>query len=507
MRLARNLLYAAAGSHVETVLGVVTSIVIARSLGAADYGTYALLLMWATLTQSLVNSGITLGAQRFVAQARARGQPDIAAAVARRLRRVQWAKLAIGLLVVAVALPIYGRTGTTPIGIAVLGLVLAAIAFRSQYMFRASVCKGAGDFRAAAVIAWAGSGANVALVCAAGLLAPSMSGFLTAYVLSNLAFLLASQWTSRRYFENPGRQPVPETLAAEVSRHLRIITPNAILAQLASSQIEIFFLGMWARAEDVGFFRLGTMLAGGVVGVVSGVVASVVLPYMSRAVAQGEQAAAEAYVRLTRYLVMLAVPVAAFTIAVSYPAVVTVYGHDFGGASVVLSVVVLALSLADINTPAQAYLLSAGRQYTVLLFTVVALVLKLTLGVFLIHRFGLAGAIASLAGTILLISISKSWIVRRQLKVGFPMAAAIRIAVFSALAAAPAAWLSTRFGGLATLGLGAALFCPIYAALTLLGRCLSPADVAALRGFAARLPAGLSKPALAVLGLARTGRS
>lgn len=503
MRLARSLFYSAAGSHVETVLGVVTSIVIARSLGAKDYGAYALLLMWATLAQSLVNSGVTLGAQRFVAQARARGQPGIAAAVAARLRRAQWMKLVVALVVVAVALPIYGRVGTVPVGLAVLALVLAAITFRSQYMFSASVCKGAGDFRGVAIIAWAGSGANLVLVCAAGLLAPSMPGFLAAYVLSNLVFLLASHWASRRYFSNPQRHAVPGELGAEVSRHLKIVTVNAVLAQLASSQIEIFFLGMWAQTEEVGFFRLGAMLAGGVVGVVSGVVASVVLPYMSKAVAEGEQAAARAYVRLTRYLILLAVPVAALTVALSHSVVVTIYGPGFGGASFVLGVAVLALSLADINTPAQAYLLGAGRQYTVLLFTIVALVLKLTLGVFLIHRFGLEGAVASLSGTIVLISVAKSWLVRRYLKIGFPLATAARAAAFSVLAAAPAVLFTDVFEGVIAIGLGAVLFCPIYGMALLLGRCLSASEIASAHGLANSLPGPLRKAALAVLGVAR----
>src|SRR3990170_8385611 len=100
MRLSRSIAYAASGSYVELLLGIVTSIVIARTLGAKDYGLYSLLMMWIVLTQSLVTSGIPMGVIRFVAQARARAQSDVAAAVVRYLGRVQLLKLGLALIVV-----------------------------------------------------------------------------------------------------------------------------------------------------------------------------------------------------------------------------------------------------------------------------------------------------------------------------------------------------------------------------------------------------------------------
>lgn len=503
MRLANSLFYAAAGSHVETVLGVVTSIVIARSLGAEHYGLYALLLIWATLAQALVNSGVTLGAQRFVAQARARGQYGIAGAIARRLRSIQWAKTMLGVLVVAVGLPLYGGAGETSATYSVIALVLAAIAFRSQYTFNVSVCKGAGDFRGAAIVAWVGSGANLVLVCLAAVLLPSVEGFLLAYALSTAAFLSISWWRSRSYLKDPGAVSIPPDLQADMSKHLRVVTLSTALAQLASSQIEIFLLGLWAPAAEVGFFRLGNMLAGGAVGVVSGVVASVVLPHLSKAIAQGDAPAARAYLQLTRYLVLLAVPVVVIAAVLARTLVVTVYGPEFATAAVVFSVIIAALALADVNTPAQAYLLGSGRQYTVLAFTILALALKLTLGAYLIHRFGLEGAIASLAGTVVLISVVKSWLVRRQIGVGFPLAITLRVLLFAGLSSVPAIAFSVLLPGAVTLVLGAACFAPLYCVAVLRGRCLTRAELALAGGALGRLPAPLSRAATALLRLAK----
>lgn len=495
--------YAAAGSHIETVLGVVTSIVIARSLGAERYGVYSLLLVWATLSQMIVNSGVALGAQRFVAQARARGQPEVSAAIARRLRKVQWIKLAIALVVVGVALPVYGGAGAAAMSVAGLALVLASIAFRTQYTFNVSVCKGAGDFRSAAVVAWVGSGANVLLVCFAGLFAPNILGFLFAYAAGTAAFFAVSTWRSRRFLAKQGGQEIPSDVEIDLSRHLRVVTVSTVLAHLASSQIEVFLLGLWAPAEQIGYFRLGNMLAAGAVGVVSGVVASVVLPFLSGAIAKGEEAAAEAYARLTRYLVLLAVPVVVLVIILSRTLIVTIYGAQFAEAATVLSVLVAALALADINTPAQAYLLGAGRQYTVLAFTVLALGLKLTIGTYLIYRFGLAGAIASLAGTVVIISLAKSWLVRRDLQVRFPVGITMRCLLAGAMAATPAMLFTALLPGFIALVLGPITFVAIYVLLLLRGRFLLAGEIDRGLAIASDSPAPVRELLLRVLAIAR----
>lgn len=496
--------YAAAGSHVETVLGVVTSIVIARSLGAERYGMYSLLLMWATIAQMIVNSGVALGAQRFVAQAQARGQPEVASAIARRLRTVQLIKLAAALVVVGAALPIYGAAGAAALSVVGLALVLASIAFRTQYTFNVAVCKGAGDFRSAAVVAWAGSGANVLLVCMAGLFLPEIHGFLLAYAMSTAAFFAVSTWRSRRLLVRHGGAEIPVDVQNDLSRHLRVVTVSTVLAHLASSQIEIFFLGLWSPAEQIGFFRLGNMLAAGAVGVVSGVVASVVLPYLSGAIAKGNAAAAESYARLTRYLVLLAAPVVVLVIVLSRTLIVTVYGAQYADAALVLSVLVAALALADVNTPAQAYLLGAGRQYTVLAFTVIALALKLIAGTALIHQFGLEGAIASLAGTVVIISIAKSWLVRRDLGVRFPVRITVRCLAVAAVAALPAMIMTALLPGPVALVLGSVTFAVIYPLLVLYGRFLSAEEIERGRAIASAAPALARRMLLHLLAFARS---
>ncbi len=489
------------------LLGMVTSILIARTLGAKDYGLYSLLMMWVVLSQSLVTAGIPPGVVRFVAQARARGASEIGAAVVRYLGRVQLAKLGLALAIVAIALPLYVGLGPNSVTLVSIVLVLAAIAFRTQYRFNLAVSEGGNDFRSIAIVAWVGSASNLLLVGVASIAhlpGPGTTVFLSAYALSALVFMLVSAWASRCYRLKGAAVEIPASLSAEISRHLRIVTPSAMIGQLVGSQIEIFFLGIWAVPEDVGYFRIGLNLAVGVVALLPGTIAAVAMPYISRSVVEGKAAAAETYLKLTRYIVLLAVPVVAIATVLSQAVVITLYGPAFSGAAMALPVMTLAIALTEINTPAQCYLLSASKQHMILVFTIATLALKLTAGVLLIRHFHLAGALASILLITLIIVIGKSWLVWRDLGAGFPFGTTVRAVIFSCVAAAPAVLLIDRVAAVAVITLGGAAFAAIYGAAVLFGRCLSAADLRSARGMAENLPGIFGRSVRALLNWART---
>lgn len=491
MRIASSVFYSAAGSHLETVLGVVTSTIIARSLGASDFGSYSLLLMWITISQTLVNSGLSLAAQRFISQARARGSEEIAGAIAHRLRTIQRYKLTCALVVVAVVLPLYGETSTLHVGKLTLALVLTSIALRSSYVFLNSVCKGAGDFKRVAVVTWIGSISNVLLVGLAGYLEGSLTAFLVTYTLSNSVFMLAIARASRDYILRRSTSDIPEEVRRDMSQHLAIVTLSTMLASLASSQIEIFLLGMHANAHEAGFFRLGHMLGGGAIGIISGVIASVTLPHISKALAEGSDAAVRTYETLTRYLVLLSVPVVIFVSAISGVLVSTVYGAEYVPVAQVLCAMLIAFAIEDISAPAQAYLIGTGRLRAVLFFTVLALALKLLLGSYLIARFGLRGAMASYLGTVLIIAAARLHVVRRNLGIRAPLAVITRSGLLSAAAILPAHGVLELLPGILGALLASLVFSCLYIYGALRLRFLSSADIAAATRLCARLPAPL----------------
>lgn len=504
MRIASSVFYSAAGSHLETVLGVVTSTIIARSLGASDFGSYSLLLMWITVSQTLVNSGLSLAAQRFISQARARDTEEIAGAIAYRLRTIQRYKLICALVAVAAVLPFYGKTSALNIGALTLALVLISIAARSSYIFQNAVCKGAGNFKIVAIVTWIGSISNVFLVSLAGFFEGSLTAFLVTYTLSSTVFMLASARASRDYILRRPISHIPETVRSDMSKHLTIVTLSTMLASLASSQIEIFLLGMYANSHDAGFFRLGHMLGGGAIGIISGVIASITLPHVSRALAEGPDAAMRTYEKLTRYLVLLSVPVVVFVSAIASELVPTVYGAEYRPAAQVLCAMLVAFAIEDISAPAQAYLIGTGKLKAVLLFTVLALVLKLLFGSYLISHFGLLGALASYLSTVVIIAAARMIVVRNNLGLKAPLIISARSGLLSAAAILPAYGILELIPGILGILFAGFIFSCIYIYGVLRMRFLSGDDVATATRLCARLPASLRALSTLAFSSART---
>lgn len=504
MRIASSVFYSAAGSHLETVLGVVTSTIIARSLGASDFGSYSLLLMWITVSQTLVNSGLSLAAQRFVSQARTRDTEEIAGAIAHRLRTIQRYKLICALVVVAAVLPFYGKTSALNIGALTLALVLISIVARSSYVFQNAVCKGAGNFKIVAIVTWIGSISNVLLVGLAGIFQGSLTAFLITYAISSTIFMLASAHASRRYILRSPVSHIPEKVRSDMSKHLTIVTMSTMLASLASSQIEIFFLGMYANSHDAGFFRLGHMLGGGAIGIISGVIASITLPHVSKALAEGPDAAVRTYEKLTRYLVLLSIPVVAFVSAISSELVPTVYGAEYRPAAQVLCAMLIAFAIEDISAPAQAYLIGTGKLKAVLVFTVLALVLKLSFGSYLISQFGLFGALASYLSTVVIIAAARMLVVRNSLGLKAPLVITVRAVLLSAMVMLPAYGVLRLVPGMLGMFLAGLTFSCLYIYGALRMRFLSGDELAAASRLCARLPAPLRALSTLAFASART---
>lgn len=491
MRLGRSLLYSAGGIYAETLIGVLSSIVIARMLGADEYGAYALLLTWATFAQALANSGVTLSAITFIAQARAKDSHDVAAAIARNLRSIQrWKVLAI-VAIVAVALPYYLKFSISGLDPSLIWYVLVAIALRAQYMFSISVCKGNANFRGVAFINGLGSLLNLLLVGLTALLYPTLFGFLFAFTAGSLIFFLFGAYFSARHYKvgRPVNLDNSET-AQKLRKQLKVLTFTSIATYFVSSQIEIFFLGIWSTASHTGAFRLGGSLALGVTMLISGVLSFVVLPHISQAYAESRASVIASFNLTTRYLTYLVAPVVVLVVVVAPGLIQFLYGGEFAAAAIVLMVIASALAINDLNSPAQSYLLSSGRQYLLLLLTLVTLVLKGTIGAYLVYRFELIGAMASFAGTTLIIVVIKHSLVERELGVRFPWMLAIRVAAMAVIAVIPVFCFKRVLPELPALILGGAAFVFLYGALMLWGRCFTVTEVTALASIAGKLPGG-----------------
>ena len=83
----RNTAFSSIGMYTEYLLGMVTSVVIARHLGPDGFGVYGLLIWLVAMGVATANSGTASSAIKFVAELRGVGQEQAIPSLLAYLRR------------------------------------------------------------------------------------------------------------------------------------------------------------------------------------------------------------------------------------------------------------------------------------------------------------------------------------------------------------------------------------------------------------------------------------
>jgi O-antigen/teichoic acid export membrane protein len=122
-----------------------------------------------------------------------------------------------------------------------------------------------------------------------------------------------------------------------------------------------------------------------------------VYPLFSRLFASSSERLIRVLELSVKYMVMLALPVAAFGALFGAPVMLLVYGREYSGAVPVLRLLVWWGAFASLNSLLSYYLISAGRSGLVTAQTGVSLAANLCLNLLLIPVFGALGAALALA--------------------------------------------------------------------------------------------------------------
>jgi len=478
--MLRNTAWASAGRYVEYFLGMVMSVVIARALGPSDYGIYAFAIWLSHLSLLLINGGLPTALIKFLAELRGQGDEGAEGALFRRVSRFHHWTTGLFLTLGAGLVWMAGEAilpGEAP-G-ALLWMVLLATVFKASYMFRQGLAKGREDFRAIALTILLVAPSNAIAVAVASALGAGLTGFLAVFTAAGLAYLLLL-----RVFL--GRPPVPDTGAPErvaalrprLHRHILLATANTLLAFLVFKQSEVLFLRLFAETSAIAYFNVAFTLSTAAATLVPGVVGTILLPAMARAVAQDRATAGRTFVEATRYLWLLGLPLMIGGLLYAENLVGLLYGPDFRAAAVPLAVMLVASSFHMISQSGSSYQISSDRQHVLLRLNLLLVVVTLTLDWILIRAFGLTGAVIAYSTTTIASALFLLWLTRRDLAVQLPLGIAWRTTLAGCLALAvvwPLGWI---LESVVELLVGGTLFVGIYLVATLRLRCWSATDLA-----------------------------
>ncbi|MEO8364931.1 MAG: oligosaccharide flippase family protein [Pseudoxanthomonas sp.] len=494
----RNTLFSSVGLYTEYVLGMLTSIIIARYLGPKDFGGYSMVIWLVAMGVAITNSGTASAAIKFLAELRGSGREEMIQVLLDNLRRVQRFFLLFVLLVGAALFIFAAEHVETGMNRWMLvGFLAIATSLRAAYMFNIGVAKGFENFRATAIVSLVCTPLNLALVIAAWFFNAPVQWLLAVFVISSFVFFFISYRQVKPLMpERRSGIKLPALLSKRVNRHIVWTALIGSVGFLAASEMEVLFLNLYADSHAAGQFKVAYQLGQGAAMLVPGVFGALLLPMMASALSQGREVAGRRFVASTTYLTLLAMPLVAFGAMFSRTVIHLLYGNAYYLAGSAFAFCLAAASISTITLGGASLLVSADRQRSILLLVVGCALLKVLLDAVLIAKFGLSGAVAAYVAVTVVNAIA---VIALAIKVSHVMPDWERLArVVLAAACAGLVTLPLRghFPPILEVILGGVVLAGTYLPITMLLRCWSRGDVAQMQQLYRRYAPG--KPRVGV---------
>ncbi|GGK09073.1 oligosaccharide flippase family protein [Luteimonas terricola] len=478
-QVIRNTLFSSVGIYTEYVLGMLTSIIIARHLGPADFGSYSLVIWLVAIGVVITNAGLSSAVIKFVAELRGAGRDAQIRSLLAWVRRVQAGFLAVVLLGGTILFMLHGQQLMPGFDHAVLlAILLVTTVLRALYMLNVSTAKGFENFRATAVIAVIVAPLNLLLILMVWWLDGPMEWFLGTFTASSFAFW----WVSRRQvaplLPPAGEcEPLDDATRKRLRSYTTLVAVIVAVSFITASEVEVLILTLFDSAASAGQFKVAFQLSTGALLLVPGVFGALLLPMMANALAQGREVASRRLSMSTTYLAALAAPLVAFGIVFASEIIHLLYGAAFSPAAFAFACCLAAGLVSVVSQAASSYLLGSDRQRALLITVIACSLVKIGLDVVLIRQYGLNGAVAAFAATSALMGLLVIGLALHYSGARLEWARIVRLLVAAAIAAAAAWTVRGHLADLPTLAIGGALLAALYAAGTLLLGFWSAADL------------------------------
>lgn len=377
---------------VRLALGFTASLLIARALGPADFGVYAVLAATVGIVGTLAEGGLTEAAVLRISSAWATASTD----AEERARTFLWLRLAVSTLVIAigwvVAAPVADRAlnQVDPflLRLALLGIVATAASGALSAALQAT-----GRFGRMSSLTLINTGLTAVL--AAALAAIGQLTLVSALVLLGIGTSLVTFAAARLMLPPSWRLTIPSlrqlrTEAQELFRTGRWLWLASLFAVLTANA-EVLLLNRWAALPLVGAYALALNLASKV-DVVNQSLYTVLLP---GAASVDVRVRTNAYLRrgvMRGALISLGL---ALLIPLAEPLIVLLYGTAFAEAATFFRLLIGVAILDVLLTPFALLPLAYGQPKVLAAADAARAVTLVGTAVVLIPSIGPAGAVAA----------------------------------------------------------------------------------------------------------------
>lgn len=487
--LLRNVALVAMASYVESAVGLLAGVLIARTLGPTDYGHYAFGIWLCGALIMAGNNALPTSSIKFLAEARGAGREDVAQALVQRFLRLQLISsgLVLGIFVIAMIVrPVSDWSEQLPL---FLGIAVVAVWSRAGFWMRGAISKGYELFVPENASLALTAIANLVLVVVLAWKGATIAQFFAAYAVLGLFSNILVRLLLRRMGVSAVAGSIPDELNRRLRKHLVLTGIMMLLVVATNKAVEMTLLKAYTSPETVGYFAIAGALTKGAVEILAGGMAAVLLPAMARRFGEG---GAESLGRMlaesTRMYWFVGLAIAGLGLTVSEGLVHLLYGQRYEGAIPALMWHLVVAGFVVVNGAAAAVLTASDRQIDRIRVILCALIVNLIAGFLLIPRFGLPGAIASFAITQLCDTAISWWYAHRRTNVKLPFGPMARLLAAGAIATA-LGYLTAESMHLKLAFIGGALvFTTVYLTLSVLLRTWRVGDFEVIANVIGRLP-------------------
>jgi O-antigen/teichoic acid export membrane protein len=202
-----------------------------------------------------------------------------------------------------------------------------------------------------------------------------------------------------------------------------------------------------------------------------------------------------------RYLALTSIPLHVIAAALAFPALVLLYGNQYRGAEMVVTLAPILCMPKAFIAPVQSLLQSAERQSQVIFATVFAGVVDIGVAWYLIPKHGAVGACIG-SGAAQIMAVGTMWAIGIHLyHIKLPWLQVTKITAISIVAALSAHYVALMFNPLLAVLLGGSTSLLVLSSLFYAMRVLEPEDQARFNTLTGMLPRALAGPLERIVSL------
>lgn len=381
-------------------LGLLSSIIVVRSLGAHDYGVLSLvrsILMFAVI---LAGGGMGQALLKYLPALRVAGDAQESG---RLVRRAVLVNLIVWVVLVAVAYAgrhaVEGLFAYEGLGI-VLAAATALMFFEVFFALIARILEADYDTRRLSI---ASLGSHAVYIAVLLFVLPRGGGVLGVLVAAAAGNAVACVVLVARVRSNLSREATRRSDAAvaakapvSAGRLLRYSAPVVavgVLIQIVWRQSETLFLGYFHTASEAGFFDLAYRLPQTMLEFVPTAVWPLVMAGFSEVYARNASDLRIAIDRYYRMLFLLCTPICMTGVVLGGKIVPILYGAEMAPAAIPAQVFFGIFTLSFFGTPLSMTLYVLEKTYVILIVYLCLAVVNVGLDILLIPTYGVAGAV------------------------------------------------------------------------------------------------------------------